>query len=426
MSDPDDGKLAAEAGDTGADGADPTPPTRCPGCGRPCDEALEPGEVCEACLAASPWSEIDGGGPAVRVVITRDDIEEAESRRHGYSPKTPLGTLAIKYALPSLAAVLGLASLVEMVMLVGPQDLTDISSVLATYSRKAARVTLCGGGALVLGLVLLAVLRRSRLFRAWIPVGLALVAVPTGAVGGVVGGFIWAGARFPFKHSSMPPIPTKVLNDSYRARIARAMVVIFAPDPGGDIGKSGLGSGTVVLREPGKVGVLTCSHVALPDQSPSAFRTADPSRVLYVTFSDGRTAKASVIWTAPPPVDLAMLEAKIEGGPAPVDVSRSADSLKENAKVTFSAHPYRHGWRFHDGKILKRRVHNTPAGKFSLIISDLPAEHGDSGTGLYDATGRLVGVITWKSSEDGKPRGISLPSDALIKYFKLHKDSTSL
>ncbi len=371
-------------------------------------------------MASSPWSEVDGDRPPNRVVITRTDIEEAETRRLGYRPKTQLGRVAIKYALPGLAAALGLVSLVEMVMLVGPQELTDIASVLSTFANKAARVTLTGGAALLLGVTLLVVLKRSRLYRAWVPVGLTLLAVPAGAAGALVGALYWSGTKgYTFEHTKMPAIPKAVLDDSYKARIARAMVVVFAPDPGGDVTKSGLGSGTVVMREGGKVGVLTCSHVALPDQSPSAFRTADPSRTLYVTFSDGRTARAKLIWTAPPPVDLAMLEAQIDGGPAPVDVSRSAGSLKKGAKVTFSAHPYRHGWKFHTGKILRRRVHNTPAGKFSLIISDLPAEHGDSGTGLYDDGGRLVGVITWKSAEGGKPRGISLPSDALNKYFQV-------
>ena len=421
----DDAGRVVLAGDAPGE-AGPGPRARCPGCGRPCDETLDPGAVCQACQAASPWREIDGDQPAARVEISRGDIEEAETRRLGYRPKTPLGLVAIKYVLPGLAAALGLASLVEMAMMVGPQDLTDIATVLSTFSRRAMRVTLLGGAALVLGTVLLLVLRRSRLFRAWVPVGLTLLAVPAGAAGSVVGALYWSGtSSYSFKHVTMPAIPKIMLEDSYKARIARAMVVVFAPDPGGDITRSGLGSGTVVRRKGGKVGVLTCSHVALPDQSPSAFRTADPSRVLYVTFSDGRTARASVTWTAPPPVDLAMLEAEIDGAPAPVDVSRSADSLNKGASVTFSAHPYRHGWRFHTGKILERRVHNTPAGKFSLIISDLPAEHGDSGTGLYDAAGRLVGVITWKSRVDGKPQGISLPSDALIKYFKLDKDSTS-
>ena len=382
--------------------------------------------MCQVCAAASPWQEMDAAAPAPRVVITRGDIEQAETRRRGYAPKTPLGTLAIKYVLPALAAALGVTSLVEMVLLLGPQDLSDFSAVLALFARTSARITLTGGAALVLGTALLLVLKRSRLFRAWVPLVLTLLAVPAGTAGLVVGAFFWMGSSsFAFKHVSMPPIPQEVLGDSYKARMARAMVVVFAPDPGGDIARSGLGSGTVILREPGKVGVLTCSHVAMPDQSPSAFRTADPSRVLYVTFADGRTAPATIRWTAPPPVDMAILEVKIDGGPAPVTVSRSADSIKKGATVTFSAHPYRHGWRFHQGKILERRVHNTPAGRFSLLISDLPAEHGDSGAGLYDAAGQIVGVITWKSSEGGKPRGISLPSDALIKYFKLNKDGTS-
>ena len=400
---------------------EPADTVRCPVCGRESAESLEPGVPCAACLAASPWSEIDGDEPVGKVVVTRQDIEEAETRRLGFRPKTPFGQLSVKYLLPALAGGLGVGAVVDLVRLWGPQELSGIATILTTLGTRAMRITIMGAVAMVLGTVLLVVLKRSRLYRSYFPLVLALAAVPCGVAGTLAGGFYWLNtAAYPFKHASMPPIPKKILDDGYRAPIARAMVVVFAPDPGGDILKSGLGSGTVVSRKGDKVGVLTCSHVALPDQTPAAFRTADPSRVLYLTFSDGRQAKATIIWTAPPPVDLAMLEADLPGAPAPVVVSRSADSLKEKAEVTFSAHPYRHGWRFHKGKILKRRVHNTPAGRFSLIISDLPAEHGDSGSGMYDARGRLVGVITWKSTEDGAPRGISLPSDALIKYFKLN------
>lgn len=396
---------------------------RCPRCGRPGDLILEPGEVCEACQAASPWREIGSDEPAAPVKITLEDIEAAEARRHGYQPRTRVGVLAVKVLLPGLAAALSLASLVQLALMLAPRELTDISSAMAALSAEATRVTALGGAALFLGVGLLVVLRRSRLFRAWAPLGMSLLAVPCGAAGLLMGGLFWTGTSSPrFKHTTMPPIPQEVLEDTYKARIARAVVVVFAPDPGGDIMKSGLGSGTVVIREPGKVGILTNSHVALPDQSPSAFREADPSRKLYVTFADGRVARAAITWVAPPPVDMAILEASIEDGPKPAEVSRSADALKKGAKVAFAALPYRHGWRFHQGKILKRWERNTPAGRFSLMFADLPAESGDSGSGLYDAGGRLVGVITWKYSDGKLRQGISLPSDALFKYFKLPRD----
>lgn len=395
---------------------------RCPGCGVEIDQELEPGEVCEACSAASPWSAVDGDDPVNKLVITLRDIEQAENRRLGYRPRTPLGFLAIKYALPGLAAVLGLASVVGMVWLVGPRPMQDLASTLGALAWQSMLVTLAGVVAMLLGTALLVVLRRTRLYRAWFPIGLALLAVPTGTVGTAVGGFYWLNTlSYPFKHNRMPAIPTAMTKDPQHARMARATVAVFAPDPGGSILKSGLGAGTVVSRRGDRVVILTCSHVAMPDQSPSAKRTPNPGRMLQVTLADGRQARAAVIWAAPPPVDLALLEASIPNGPDPVEVSRDADVLLPDTPVTFMAHPFRKGWLLHTGKILKRRVHNTPAGKFSLIISDLPADHGDSGSGLFDVRGKLVGVITWKFVQGGKPLGISLPSDALLRYLQLDK-----
>ena len=64
------------------------------------------------------------------------------------------------------------------------------------------------------------------------------------------------------------------------------------------------------------------------------------------------------------------------------------------------------------GLILKE-AHNTPAGIYELLITDLPVTHGDSGSGLFDERGQLVGLNTWTKVEGGLAHGISLPSEAM-------------
>ena len=88
----------------------------------------------------------------------------------------------------------------------------------------------------------------------------------------------------------------------------------------------------------------------------------------------------------------------------------------------FVPNPYRDGWMVHRGAVLARREHETPAGRFSLLITDLPVVPGDSGSGLYDEQGRLVGVNTWRQKGIEGTRAISLPSDALQRVLDRMRD----
>ena len=76
--------------------------------------------------------------------------------------------------------------------------------------------------------------------------------------------------------------------------------------------------------------------------------------------------------------------------------------------------PYRNGWMVHDGQLLRRERHDTPAGVYELLYTDLPVIPGDSGSGLFDARGQLVGLNTWTRMRPGQAaEGISLPSDTM-------------
>ena len=78
--------------------------------------------------------------------------------------------------------------------------------------------------------------------------------------------------------------------------------------------------------------------------------------------------------------------------------------------------PFRDGWLQHRGTVSGRRAHMTPAGRFSLVLTDLPLQPGDSGSGLFDTRNRLIGLNTWKVGDaDRTWLGISLPSDTMKK-----------
>src|SRR5262249_34834377 len=99
--------------------------------------------------------------------------------------------------------------------------------------------------------------------------------------------------------------------------------------------------------------------------------------------------------------------------PEPVTIAADTSALGPEDSVTFVPNPYRSGWQVLHGKLLRRDTHHTPAGVYDLLFTDLPVIPGDSGSGLYNARGQLVGLNPWNHSEDGGARGISLPSETM-------------
>ncbi len=125
-------------------------------------------------------------------------------------------------------------------------------------------------------------------------------------------------------------------------------------------------------------------------------------------------------WAARPPLDVALIAVDIADPPPAVTVSRSAETVEEGTTVLFVPNPFRRGWLQHHGRVSGRRAHVTPAGRFSLVLTDLPLQPGDSGSGLFDSQNRLIGLNTWKmGSEDRTWLGISLPSDTMERITDL-------
>jgi S1-C subfamily serine protease len=105
-----------------------------------------------------------------------------------------------------------------------------------------------------------------------------------------------------------------------------------------------------------------------------------------------------------------------------VAIAPDSSEVRSATSVTFVPNPYRSGWKVLHGELLKRETHHTPAGTYDLLYTDLPVTFGDSGSGLFDAHGQLVGLNTWARFGDGAPKGISLPSETMREVVDaIHK-----
>jgi S1-C subfamily serine protease len=258
-------------------------------------------------------------------------------------------------------------------------------------------------------------LRRGRHFHRRVFLVAHLVAVFAGGAAAVVGALHWYGisGALSMRHLTMPAFTAGGYQSVHFERIAAATAVIVAPDQDGDARSPGVGTGAIIGRDRDRAWIVTCSHVAMPYAAVASWRDPGAAMPVWVQLHDGRSARGTITWAAPPPLDVALVEVRIANPPAPIEISRATDTLETGAPVMFVPNPYREGWMIHHGEIEKRRMHRTPAGPYSLLYTTLPVQPGDSGSGLFDSRGMLIGLNTWARFDAGGSRGISLPSETL-------------
>ena len=381
----------------------------CPACHTMGPVRLAPDRLCASCEAQAAWQKI---GDGERLVIDRDSIAAAVRRRAGEAAGESLWRRGLAWAMP--VATLGAAAFAVFYLVEGlsARPIGPLTLLIAGLSDAARATTLAGAVSLVVGVIALVRLRRQRQFRRVAILACHLVAVVAGATAVLIGALSWPWFGDGAGHLSMPARES-LATPSHIGRILDATVVVLAPDADGDARNLAMGTGAVIARDDTRAWIVTCSHVAMPYVAVGTYHNVRDASPLWVQLSDGREGRATVRWTAPPPLDVALVELPIDHPPEPVAIAADTSALVTDDDVTFVPNPYRSGWHVVRGKLLRRETHHTPAGTYDLLFTDLPVIHGDSGSGLYDARGLLVGLNTWTRTEGGGARGISLPSETM-------------
>lgn len=380
----------------------------CPSCKQAGPALLRADEVCVTCAAQKAWADAASGGV---VVIDHGDIATAVQRRTGATVRWWQRGLAwIPAALSIVAAIVTVVALADHA---APRALGPLHAVVGAMQAAARKAFWFGLGCLIVGIVALVRLRKRRQFR-MLPFLVAhSLAVVVGASAAVIGGLHLAASRpYAGQHDTMPPRSAHSVS-THVDRIMAATVVVLAPDKNGDARNLAIGSGAIVGADASRAWIVTCSHVAMPYAAVGSWRDPADAHPVWVQLSDGRSGLAVVRWAAPPPIDVAVLELAVDSPPAPVTFAADPDLLEPGADVMFVPNPYRNGWLVHRGQLLRKEPHRSPAGTYSLLITDLPLIPGDSGSGLFDSRGQLVGLNTWVKIQDGAAHGISLPTHAM-------------
>ncbi len=395
--------------------------TVCPRCNTAGRAQLFGGEACATCKAQAAWSQLDGE----RLVIDHAKIEAAVRQRQGEAAGEPVWRRLLVWVAPAITLTLGVLALWTVIQLLSSRAIGPLAELLADLAWSWKRCLLVGFATLIIAIIALVRAKRSRHFRTLPVMASHLVAIALGATAIVAGSLhgLAMTRAFGGDYSTMPARESLGVA-THIERIVSATVVVLATDGDGDARGGAIGTGAIVATDAHRAWIVTCSHVAIPYVTPGAPRRTRDARPVWIQLSDGREGSATVKWAAPPPLDIVLVELVIDHPPDPVPIASDTTGLSASSPVTFVPNPYRSGWKVLHGEVIRRETHNTPAGAYDLVLTSLPVTHGDSGSGLYDARGQLVGLNTWTRVSDGPAEGLSLPSEAMRTAIEAIRNGT--
>ncbi len=163
----------------------------------------------------------------------------------------------------------------------------------------------------------------------------------------------------------------------------------------------GAGSG-VIYSADGYV--ITNYHVA-----------SEACRSITVTTNDGKTYNAEFI-TGDKDADVALIKLENASGLTPAKIGTSSNLAVGNY-VAAIGNPLGYGLTFTDGKVsaLSRKV-SIDGSSMTLIQTNAAVNEGNSGGGLFNAAGELVGIVNAKISGDTvEGFGFAIPIDTVVK-----------
>jgi S1-C subfamily serine protease len=184
---------------------------------------------------------------------------------------------------------------------------------------------------------------------------------------------------------------------AYMANALRANVVVMT-GPTSLLSGQAYGSGIIVRIDDDRrrIFILTNKHVVGTDKK---------ARITVLFFNE-EESDAVVEWLPEGDTDLALISCStitIDSGK--VTPMRIADTLANQGDPVFAVgNPMDLYWSYTEGVISGIREQQQPDGNITVYQTQTPINYGNSGGGLYNTAGTLIGVNTWmkdKSVSEG-------------------------
>jgi S1-C subfamily serine protease len=183
-------------------------------------------------------------------------------------------------------------------------------------------------------------------------------------------------------------------------RALRANLRVVCDGPGG-----GEGSGIVVARSTDAVWFATNQHVV---------RCAAEGKGKLLAFApEGEKSAAEIRWLAPHGMDLALVRAGPLPGLEVIPVHRHKARVGDAVFVV--GNPLGLAATYTSGIVSAFRTTETDGQPVHVLQVQAAINHGNSGGGLYDSSGELLGVVTWTMEKRiGEGIGFAISVDDLL------------
>ncbi len=215
------------------------------------------------------------------------------------------------------------------------------------------------------------------------------------------------------------------------ARAVRANALIETRI-GGVLGGQGIGSGVIMLIENNSALILTNRHVVDPGfgaKEAEPEKPGLPDGRLQVKLIGQPTHPGRVVWIAPDEIDLAMVRVAVDGTGAEAAEWKPDTELVVGSEVFTVGNPEHLDWSHTRGSISQLRLQTRGDRKIHVIQTDAALNHGNSGGGLYDKSGTLIGINTWIAGErTAQGLGFSIALRSLLELSPpgLHQPAKKL
>jgi hypothetical protein len=203
------------------------------------------------------------------------------------------------------------------------------------------------------------------------------------------------------------------------AQSVRANALVETRFGNGLLGGTGIGSGVILKIQHGSALIVTNRHVVDPNfqgQEGKAEKDALPDGKLQVKLIGQPTHPGQVVWMAPDGIDLALLRVDVDGNGARSASWKAKPELLIGSEVFTIGNPQHLDWTHTRGSISQLRVQHRGLRQVHVIQTDAPLNPGNSGGGLYDKSGTLIGINTWTNDKRfSEGIGFAISLDTLLE-----------
>lgn len=160
--------------------------------------------------------------------------------------------------------------------------------------------------------------------------------------------------------------------------------------------QQGLGSGVILRIQNGEALIVTNRHVIDLDFPTGGGNLLEDLKDVVVKAIGQPQTTATAVWLAPEDIDLALITMPVTSGEQLTAAWWDVEPGVQVGDPVFAVgNPHGLGWTHTSGDVSQLRRQRLQVTNYGVIQTSAAINSGNSGGGLYDSQGRLIGINTW-------------------------------